>query len=98
MTEKFFHAIINSSLEFPPQLRSVCHCLYQVCLQWLPAPDLWGWVLCCSSLELGPAVGAKGHLLKTTLRCLLRDRNLSAGTEWWWRLRLAAGRCLKGGL
>ncbi|XP_013917948.1 PREDICTED: neurofibromin-like [Thamnophis sirtalis] len=30
MTEKFFHAIINSSTEFPPQLRSVCHCLYQV--------------------------------------------------------------------
>uniref|UniRef100_A0ABM5EN50 Neurofibromin isoform X1 n=1 Tax=Pogona vitticeps TaxID=103695 RepID=A0ABM5EN50_9SAUR len=29
MTEKFFHAIINSSAEFPPQLRSVCHCLYQ---------------------------------------------------------------------
>ncbi|XP_048822683.1 neurofibromin isoform X2 [Lagopus muta] len=29
MTEKFFHAIINSSSEFPPQLRSVCHCLYQ---------------------------------------------------------------------
>ncbi|OXB59640.1 hypothetical protein ASZ78_016531 [Callipepla squamata] len=41
MTEKFFHAIINSSSEFPPQLRSVCHCLYQVCLQWLPAPELW---------------------------------------------------------
>lgn len=33
MTEKFFHAIISSSSEFPPQLRSVCHCLYQVCLQ-----------------------------------------------------------------
>ncbi|XP_048468774.1 neurofibromin isoform X1 [Rhincodon typus] len=29
MTERFFHAIINSSSEFPPQLRSVCHCLYQ---------------------------------------------------------------------
>ncbi|XP_044286035.1 neurofibromin isoform X4 [Varanus komodoensis] len=29
MTDKFFHAIINSSAEFPPQLRSVCHCLYQ---------------------------------------------------------------------
>nr|XP_033778429.1 neurofibromin isoform X3 [Geotrypetes seraphini] len=29
MTEKFFHAIITSSSEFPPQLRSVCHCLYQ---------------------------------------------------------------------
>ncbi|KAF4012121.1 hypothetical protein G4228_003606 [Cervus hanglu yarkandensis] len=30
MTEKFFHAIISSSSEFPPQLRSVCHCLYQI--------------------------------------------------------------------
>ncbi|MEJ1272371.1 hypothetical protein NN561_003221 [Cricetulus griseus] len=30
MTEKFFHAIISSSLEFPSQLRSVCHCLYQI--------------------------------------------------------------------
>ncbi|XP_072261087.1 neurofibromin [Pyxicephalus adspersus] len=29
MTEKFFHAIINSTHEFPTQLRSVCHCLYQ---------------------------------------------------------------------
>ncbi|XP_029467778.1 neurofibromin isoform X5 [Rhinatrema bivittatum] len=29
MTEKFFHSIITSSSEFPPQLRSVCHCLYQ---------------------------------------------------------------------
>ncbi|XP_018102486.1 neurofibromin isoform X2 [Xenopus laevis] len=29
MTEKFFHAIINSTNEFPTQLRSVCHCLYQ---------------------------------------------------------------------
>ncbi|XP_055476191.1 neurofibromin isoform X5 [Psammomys obesus] len=29
MTEKFFHAIISSSSEFPSQLRSVCHCLYQ---------------------------------------------------------------------
>ncbi|XP_066552238.1 neurofibromin isoform X3 [Amia ocellicauda] len=29
MTERFFLAIINSSSEFPPQLRSVCHCLYQ---------------------------------------------------------------------
>ncbi|XP_045692031.1 neurofibromin isoform X4 [Phyllostomus hastatus] len=29
MTEKFFQAIISSSSEFPPQLRSVCHCLYQ---------------------------------------------------------------------
>ncbi|XP_077338540.1 neurofibromin isoform X2 [Lithobates pipiens] len=29
MTEKFFHAIISSTHEFPTQLRSVCHCLYQ---------------------------------------------------------------------
>uniref|UniRef100_A0A452IVP7 Neurofibromin n=1 Tax=Gopherus agassizii TaxID=38772 RepID=A0A452IVP7_9SAUR len=36
MTEKFFHAIINSSSEFPPQLRSVCHCLYQVVSQRFP--------------------------------------------------------------
>uniref|UniRef100_A0A4W3IT75 Neurofibromin n=1 Tax=Callorhinchus milii TaxID=7868 RepID=A0A4W3IT75_CALMI len=36
MTERFFHAIINSSSEFPPQLRSVCHCLYQVVSQRFP--------------------------------------------------------------
>uniref|UniRef100_A0A8C4LYT1 Neurofibromin n=1 Tax=Equus asinus asinus TaxID=83772 RepID=A0A8C4LYT1_EQUAS len=36
MTEKFFHAIISSSSEFPPQLRSVCHCLYQVVSQRFP--------------------------------------------------------------
>lgn len=30
ITERFFQAIIGSSTEFPPQLRSVCHCLYQV--------------------------------------------------------------------
>ncbi|KAJ6657871.1 hypothetical protein lerEdw1_001791 [Lerista edwardsae] len=36
MTEKFFHAIITSSAEFPPQLRSVCHCLYQVVSQRFP--------------------------------------------------------------
>uniref|UniRef100_A0A3Q4GMY6 Neurofibromin 1a n=1 Tax=Neolamprologus brichardi TaxID=32507 RepID=A0A3Q4GMY6_NEOBR len=29
ITERFFQAIISSSGEFPPQLRSVCHCLYQ---------------------------------------------------------------------
>ncbi|XP_059931166.1 neurofibromin isoform X4 [Gadus macrocephalus] len=29
ITERFFQAIIGSSNEFPPQLRSVCHCLYQ---------------------------------------------------------------------
>ncbi|KAJ8348709.1 hypothetical protein SKAU_G00272980 [Synaphobranchus kaupii] len=29
ITNRFFQAIINSSCEFPPQLRSVCHCLFQ---------------------------------------------------------------------
>ncbi|KAL2095360.1 hypothetical protein ACEWY4_010079 [Coilia grayii] len=29
MTQQFFLAIVNSSTEFPPQLRSVCHCLFQ---------------------------------------------------------------------
>ncbi|XP_047661070.1 neurofibromin isoform X2 [Tachysurus fulvidraco] len=29
MTNRFFLAIITSSSEFPPQLRSVCHCLFQ---------------------------------------------------------------------
>nr|XP_049581580.1 neurofibromin isoform X8 [Syngnathus scovelli] len=36
ITECFFHAIIGSSSEFPPQLRSVCHCLYQVVSQRFP--------------------------------------------------------------
>lgn len=35
ITERFFHAIIGSSSEFPPQLRSVCHCLYQVLFYFL---------------------------------------------------------------
>ncbi|EDW66990.2 uncharacterized protein Dvir_GJ23901 [Drosophila virilis] len=30
LTQKVFDAIINSSDRFPPQLRSMCHCLYQV--------------------------------------------------------------------
>lgn len=30
-TERVFNAIINSADQFPPQLRSMCHCLYQVC-------------------------------------------------------------------
>lgn len=39
ITERFFQAIIGSSSEFPPQLRSVCHCLYQVGPDWLcPRP------------------------------------------------------------
>ncbi|XP_035391713.1 neurofibromin isoform X2 [Electrophorus electricus] len=29
MTSRFFLAITSSSCEFPPQLRSVCHCLFQ---------------------------------------------------------------------
>ncbi|XP_072557475.1 neurofibromin isoform X1 [Paramormyrops kingsleyae] len=29
ITDRFFLAIISSSSDFPPQLRSVCHCLYQ---------------------------------------------------------------------
>ncbi|XP_076842769.1 neurofibromin isoform X1 [Brachyhypopomus gauderio] len=29
MTSRFFLAITSSSSEFPPQLRSVCHCLFQ---------------------------------------------------------------------
>lgn len=32
LTEKVFDAIINSADKFPPQLRSMCHCLYQVSL------------------------------------------------------------------
>ncbi|RXN07553.1 neurofibromin isoform X2 [Labeo rohita] len=36
ITDRFFLAIINSSTEFPPQLRSVCHCLYQVVSQRFP--------------------------------------------------------------
>lgn len=30
LTQKVFDAIVNSSERFPPQLRSMCHCLYQV--------------------------------------------------------------------
>ncbi|XP_055848107.1 neurofibromin isoform X2 [Episyrphus balteatus] len=30
LTQKVFDAIINSADRFPPQLRSMCHCLYQV--------------------------------------------------------------------
>lgn len=30
LTEKVFDAIVNSAEKFPPQLRSMCHCLYQV--------------------------------------------------------------------
>uniref|UniRef100_A0A4W5KLB6 Neurofibromin n=1 Tax=Hucho hucho TaxID=62062 RepID=A0A4W5KLB6_9TELE len=36
ITNRFFLAIINSSTEFPPQLRSVCHCLFQVVSQRFP--------------------------------------------------------------
>ena len=47
ITDRFFLAIINSFSEFPPQLRSVCHCLYQVGS--FPTSDLMllsGWVEC----------------------------------------------------
>ncbi|XP_023718195.1 neurofibromin isoform X4 [Cryptotermes secundus] len=30
LTQKVFDAIVSSSDKFPPQLRSMCHCLYQV--------------------------------------------------------------------
>ncbi|CAH1153410.1 unnamed protein product [Phaedon cochleariae] len=30
LTQKVFDAIVNSADKFPPQLRSMCHCLYQV--------------------------------------------------------------------
>ncbi|XP_076842773.1 neurofibromin isoform X4 [Brachyhypopomus gauderio] len=36
MTSRFFLAITSSSSEFPPQLRSVCHCLFQVVSQRFP--------------------------------------------------------------
>uniref|UniRef100_A0A674CRY8 Neurofibromin 1 n=1 Tax=Salmo trutta TaxID=8032 RepID=A0A674CRY8_SALTR len=40
ITDRFFLAIINSSSEFPPQLRSVCHCLYQVVSQRFPQDSI----------------------------------------------------------
>lgn len=49
ITDRFFLAIINSSSEFPPQLRSVCHCLYQVGS--FPTSGLTllsGWVECAA--------------------------------------------------
>lgn len=30
LTERVFGAIVSSADKFPPQLRSMCHCLYQV--------------------------------------------------------------------
>lgn len=30
LTQSVFDAIVNSANRFPPQLRSMCHCLYQV--------------------------------------------------------------------
>lgn len=30
LTQRVFDAIVNSADQFPPQLRSMCHCLYQV--------------------------------------------------------------------
>lgn len=79
MTEKFFHAIINSSSEFPPQLRSVCHCLYQVCLQWVPAPELWG--LFFQFWQLGLITGAQWYYWKTSVRSLVNSRDLSLKTR-----------------
>lgn len=32
LTKKVFDAIVESAETFPPQLRSMCHCLYQVSL------------------------------------------------------------------
>jgi neurofibromin 1 len=37
LTQKVFDAIVNSSLSFPPQLRSMCHCLYQVLSKRFPS-------------------------------------------------------------
>ncbi|XP_070572256.1 neurofibromin-like [Ptychodera flava] len=36
LTQKFFNTITSSADKFPPQLRSVCHCLYQVVSQRFP--------------------------------------------------------------
>lgn len=87
MTDKFFQAIINSSSEFPPQLRSVCHCLYQVCLQWLPTPKLWGWFVkfqqfVCLYFRQFPLCCTQRASLKTLLRRLLNDTSLNTGAKW----------------
>ncbi|XP_024879797.1 neurofibromin isoform X3 [Temnothorax curvispinosus] len=36
LTQKVFNAIVSSSDTFPPQLRSMCHCLYQVLCKRFP--------------------------------------------------------------
>ncbi|XP_078599565.1 neurofibromin-like isoform X3 [Branchiostoma floridae x Branchiostoma japonicum] len=36
LTQKFFNRIVNSADQFPQQLRSMCHCLYQVVSQRFP--------------------------------------------------------------
>uniref|UniRef100_T1J6E5 Neurofibromin n=1 Tax=Strigamia maritima TaxID=126957 RepID=T1J6E5_STRMM len=40
LTQKVFDAIISSSDRFPPQLRSMCHCLYQVLSKRFPQLSL----------------------------------------------------------
>ncbi|XP_030848330.1 neurofibromin isoform X1 [Strongylocentrotus purpuratus] len=40
LAKKFFKAIINSVDQFPPQLRSVCHCLNEVVAQRFPMNSL----------------------------------------------------------
>ncbi|XP_037955193.1 neurofibromin isoform X2 [Teleopsis dalmanni] len=37
LTEEVFLTIVNSLLRFPPQLRSMCHCLYQVLSKRFPS-------------------------------------------------------------
>lgn len=58
MTDRFFQAIISSSGEFPPQLRSVCHCLFQVRLKKLISSvcSLWMSVLMCMMICFSFAV------------------------------------------
>lgn len=55
ITERFFQAIIGSSSEFPPQLRSVCHCLYQVGPHSAPPPS------CSSNLSALTCVRARAR-------------------------------------
>lgn len=57
ITERFFQAIIGSSSEFPPQLRSVCHCLYQVTA---PPPS------CSSNLSALTCVRARARAHTTS--------------------------------
>ena len=36
ITQRVFNAIVSSADRFPPQLRSMCHCLYQVLCKRFP--------------------------------------------------------------